>query len=84
MAMELVQIRLSKEVIDQIDHLAKVEGYSSRSEVIRDALRKKIFSKELRNQVGSIPDSGDSVAEVKEIRRRLSRDDPDFSGLRDL
>tara|TARA_Y100000310_G_scaffold334528_1_gene414530 strand:- start:1012 stop:1230 length:219 start_codon:yes stop_codon:yes gene_type:complete len=69
MVMETVQIRLSKGIIERIDTLIKDDLYSSRSEVIRDAVRRMT----LKLQIGSIPNTGDSVKEVRKFRNKISK-----------
>ena len=69
MVMETVQIRLSKGIIERIDTLIKDDLYSSRSEVIRDAVRRMT----LKLQIGSIPNTGNSVKEVREFRNKISK-----------
>jgi hypothetical protein len=69
MAMELVQVRLPKKLIDAIEGYVDGEFYASRSDIIRDALRKFMLDK----VIGSIPNTGDSVEEVRKIRRELSK-----------
>jgi hypothetical protein len=69
MVMDTVQIRLSHKIIEQIDKLVIKDVYSSRGEVIRDALRHFI----LDQQLGSIPYRGDGIKLTREVRRRLSK-----------
>jgi len=65
----LVQIRLPDEQIARLDALVKRGVYATRSEAIRDAVRRNI-----RLSVGIIPDTGDSV---EEVRAAPSEDGPD-------
>jgi len=74
--MDTIQIRLSHGLVERVDTLVNTGLYSSRSDAIRDAVRKLI----LNQQVGSIPNTGDSVQEIREIRKKLSKN---FS-LKDL
>lgn len=67
--MTLTQFRLPKALLDEVDVLVKKGLYSNKSDVIRDAVRKLI----LENQIGSIPNSGDSVKEVRKIRQTFSK-----------
>lgn len=76
MAMELMQVRLPAGVIRQVNLMVKDGLYASKSDVIRDAIRKLILDK----MVGSIPNTGDSVKEVRAIRKILSRMEPDLQG----
>ncbi len=68
--MEVVQVRMPKGMIKEIDVMVKKGRYANRSDVIRVALRMMGW----RNMIGSIPNTGDSVQEVKEIRRKLSKE----------
>ncbi len=69
MAMELVQVRLPKKLVEAIEQHIDGKFYASRSDIIRDALRKFMLDK----VIGIIPDTGDSVEEVRRIRRELSK-----------
>lgn len=70
MTMTVAQVRLPEGLMDEVDKLIAKGFYTSKSDVIRDALRKLVLEK----QVGSIPNTGDSVKEIREIRKRLSKD----------
>lgn len=70
MVMETLQVRLSPGLIEKIDRLVKTQMYSSRSDVMRDAVRRLVID----NLVGILPDTGDSVKEVRKIRKRLSKE----------
>lgn len=69
--MELMQVRLPERLIQEVNRFVKKGHYSSKSDLIRDAIRRLI---NLEKQVGSIPNTGDSVKEVREIRNKLSRE----------
>ncbi|MEK6961242.1 MAG: ribbon-helix-helix domain-containing protein [Nanoarchaeota archaeon] len=88
MAMELVQIRLPKEQIAIIDDMSKSEGYASRSEVVRDAIRQLLVEKRkasIRKMIGIIPDNGiDSVEEVRKLRKGMTDKDYDIDELNKL
>ena len=68
MTMSVTQVRLPEGLIREIDRLVDRGIYTSKSDVVRDALRKLVLEK----QIGSIPNNGDSVREVREIRKKLS------------
>ena len=70
MVMDTLQVRLSHGIVERVDDLIETGMYARRSDVIRDAVRRLILDK----QVGIIPNTGDSVKEVKEIRRKLSKE----------
>ena len=67
--MDTVQIRLSHGLVERIDDFVDLGIYANRSDVIRDAVRRLVVEK----LVGIIPDTGDSVKEVREIRKKLSK-----------
>ncbi len=68
--MAVTQVRLPGGLIIEIDKLVDKGFYTNKSDVIRDAIRKLVLEK----QIGSIPDTGDSVKEVREIRKKLSKE----------
>jgi|TARA_Y100000310_G_C20295561_1_gene629209 Arc/MetJ-type ribon-helix-helix transcriptional regulator len=70
MAMTVAQVRLPKVLMEEVDELVDKGFYMNKSDVIRDALRKLILEK----QVGSVPNTGDSVKEIREIRKKLSKE----------
>ena len=69
--MELAQVRLPKEVIKQMDSLVKRGLYSNKSDFMRASIRRAL----IEAQIGSIKNTGDSVKEIKEIRKLLSKKD---------
>ncbi len=78
--MELAQVRLPKEVIKQMDSLVKKGLYSSKSDFMRESIRKQL----LMAQIGSIKNTGDSVKEIKEIRKMLSKKDLNLQEINSL
>ena len=68
--MDTVQIRLSHGLVERIDDFVDLGIYANRSDVIRDAVRRLVVDK----LVGIIPNTGDSVKEVHEIRKKLSKE----------
>ncbi len=48
--------------------------YSNKSDIIRDAVGRLVWEKE----IDTLPNTGDSVQEVREIRNRLSKEKFDF------
>jgi Arc/MetJ-type ribon-helix-helix transcriptional regulator len=70
MVMETMQIRLSNGLVKQVDKLVETGLYASRSDVVRDAVRRLVLDK----MVGIIPNIGDSVKEVKALRKKLSKE----------
>lgn len=63
------QVRIPEKLIEEVNKLVKKGFYSSKSDVIREAIRKLVLEK----QIGSIPNIGDSVKEVRKIREKLSK-----------
>ena len=70
MVMDTLQVRLSHGIVEKVDDLVETGIYANRSDVIRDAVRRLILDK----LVGIIPNTGDSVKEVKEMRKKLSKE----------
>lgn len=61
-------MRLSHGLVEMLDDLVGTGIYANRSDVVRDAVRRLVLDK----LVGIIPDTGDSVKELKKIRAKLS------------
>ncbi|MBI2147424.1 hypothetical protein HYU19_03020 [Candidatus Woesearchaeota archaeon] len=80
MVMDTIQVRLSHGLVEKIDGFVETGLYSSRSDIVRDAVRRLV----LDNLVGIIPDTGDSVREVREIRKRLSKEKFDLNEINKL
>jgi len=70
MAMAVTQVRLPEGLVKEIDNLVKKGFYATKSDVVRDAVRRLALEK----MVGIIPNKGDSVREVRKIRKNLSRE----------
>ena len=77
MVMETLQIRLPKNMLLGIDKTVKDGMYSSRSDFIRDLIRRHYLSK----LIGIIPDTGDSVKEIRAIRNKLSKKIKSFADI---
>ncbi len=71
MGMDLIQVRLPEGLITELDTLVEKGFYASKSDVIRDAIRRLVLEK----QVGSVPNTGDSVKEIRVLRKKLSKKD---------
>jgi len=80
MVMDTIQIRLSHGLIERIDKVVGTGIYANRSDVIRDAVRRLVLGR----LVGIIPDTGDSVKELKKIRARLSKERLDLGEVNKL
>ena len=70
MVMDTIQVRLSHGIVEKVDDLVQTGMYANRSDVIRDAVRRLVLDK----LIGIIPNTGDSVKEVKEMRKKLSQE----------
>jgi len=80
MVMDTLQIRMNPELLKRIDLMVKTGIYSNRADVIRDAVRRFIWEKE----IGSIPNKEDSVKQVREIRKKLSKEKFDLNEINNL
>lgn len=80
MAMEVAQVRLPERLMEEVDNLVDKGLYTNKSDVIRDALRKLILEK----QIGTIPNTGDSVKEIREIRKKLSKEIKSFKDIEEI
>ena len=80
MVMDTMQIRLNRGLVQWIDSMIDSGVYSSRSDVIRDAVRRFFWAK----QVGTIPNTGDSVKEIRKIREKLSKEEIDLDEINNL
>ena len=78
--MELMQVRLPEKLIQEVNNFVKKGIYSTKSDVIRDAIRRLTLEK----MIGILPNTGDSVKEVREIRKKLSKEKFDFKKLNKL
>lgn len=80
MTMQMTQVRLTKGLIERIDNLVQRGYYSNKSDAIRDAVRRLVWEKE----IGTLPNTGDSVQEVREIRNKLSKEKFDLKAINSL
>ena len=80
MVMDTLQIRMNKELLKRIDVMVKTGIYSNRADVIRDAVRRFVWEKE----VGSISNKGNSHEAVKKIRAKLSKEKIDLDKINNL
>ena len=85
MAMSVLQVRLPDGLIENIDKLVDKGDYSSRSDVVRDALRNMVDRKvSLNHMIGILPNTGDSVKEIRALRKKLSKEPFDIDELNKL
>lgn len=80
MNMELTQVRLPSKLVAELDRFVKQGYYASKSDLIRDAIRRLL----LERQVGSIPNKGDAVRQVRAVREKLSKEDLDIDAINKL
>ena len=80
MTMQMTQVRLTKGLLEKIDELVQKGYYHTKSDAIRDAVRRLVWEKE----IGTLPNTGDSVQEVREIRKKLSEEKFDLKGINSL
>ena len=80
MVMDTIQVRLGPGLVKKIDLLVDTGVYSSRSDVLRDAVRRLVLDK----LIGLISDEEDSVAQVKNLRKRLSKEKFDLNEINKL
>jgi len=72
-AMETVQIRLTEDLIKMVDRLVKRGIYSSRSEAVRDAVRKLVVEREI-GRLAEKRAEKTSVELVKDVRGKIWRE----------
>jgi Arc/MetJ-type ribon-helix-helix transcriptional regulator len=80
MVMDTLQIRLSSKILNLVDLLVESGLYSSRSDVVRDAVRKLILDR----MMGIMPNNKDSVKEVRGIRKKLSKQIKTFNDIKKI
>ena len=78
--MDTIQVRLSHGLVKKIDNLVQTGVYSSRSDVLRDAVRRLVLDK----LIGILPDIGDSVKDIRKIRTKLSKEKFDLDEINKL
>ena len=78
--MDTLQIRMNPGLIKRIDYLVKSKIYSNRSDVIRDAVRRFVWERE----IGTISKKGDSVKQIRKIRAKLSKEKIDLNEINNL
>jgi len=80
MVMNTLQIRINKELVKMIDILVKTGVYANRADVIRDAVRRFVWEKE----VGSMAYKGNSVEMVRRVRKKLSKEKIDLKKINEI
>ena len=80
MTMEVAQARLPDGLMKKVDSLVERGEYSNRSDVIRDAVRRFVWEKE----VGTISKKGPSAELVRKAREKLSKEKIDLEDINSL
>ena len=80
MVMETMQIRINGPLVKELDKVVKSGFYANRADVIRDAVRRFIWERE----VGSIKNTGNSVREIRKIREKLDKENIDLDEINNL
>lgn len=80
MVMDTLQIRMNRQLVKIIDSLVRTGIYANRADVIRDAVRRFVWEKE----VGSMPYKGNSVEMVRKVREKLSKKNIDLKRINNL
>lgn len=80
MVMDTLQIRMNPELLKRIDAMVKTGIYSNRADVIRDAVRRFVWEKE----IGSVTNKGNSVEMVRKARAKLSKEKFDLDEINNL
>jgi Arc/MetJ-type ribon-helix-helix transcriptional regulator len=78
--MSVIQARLPQGLVNEIDTLVKNGLYNNRSDVVRDAVRRLA----IKRMIGIIPNTRDSVKEIREIRKKLSKEIKNFSDIEEI
>lgn len=72
--MELVQVRLPKKLVKEVDKMTGKKGFATKSDFIRDAIRRSVSAYQLESLRGIMPSTGDSVQEIRDLRKKLSKE----------
>jgi len=80
MTMAVTQVRLPKMLIKEVDELVDSGLYANKSDVVRDAIRKLVLEK----HIGSLPNTGNSVKEIRELRKKLSKKIKSFEDITNI
>jgi len=80
MVMDSLQIRMNKGLVSRIDSMVRSGVYANRADVIRDAVRRFVWEKE----VGSVSAKGNSVKAVRKVRKMLSGKKVDLDEMNSL
>ena len=82
--MESVTFKLQEDILKKIDNLLIPLNFNNRTEFIRDAIRDKLHKIELEQLVGIIPNKANTVQEIRELRKKLSKKVKSFEDLEEI
>ncbi len=80
MVMETMQIRINESLVKELDKIVKSGFYANRADVIRDAVRRFIWQRE----VGSVKNTGNSVRAIRKIRNKLSKETRNYADIESI
>ena len=78
--MEVIQARLPKGLINELNRIVSKGIYTNKSDLIRDAIRRLILEK----QIGSVSNKLNSVKQVRNIRNKLSKEKFDLKEINNI
>jgi len=80
MVMETMQIRINEQLVKELDRVVKSGFYANRADVIRDAVRRFIWQRE----IGSVKNTGNSVKAIRKIRDKLSKEIKSYADIESI
>ncbi len=80
MTMSVTQVRLPEGLEEELNILVKKGFYATKSDAVRDAVRRLVLDK----MIGIIPDTKDSVKEIRELRKKLSNQIKSYKDIEEL
>jgi len=81
MTTSVAQVRLPTGLLKEVDKLVDKGMYTNRSEFMRESIRKSLGISSL---IGIIPNKGDSVKQIRAIRKKLSKEPIDLDEINSL
>ena len=79
--MSVTQVRLPEGLIKEVDKFVQKGFYANKSDLIRDALRNFLHKRNIEDMIGTTPNTGNSVIEVRKIRKKLSKEIKSFADV---
>ena len=80
MTMSVTQVRLPEGLKEELNILVKKGFYATKSDAVRDAVRRLVLDK----MIGIIPNTKNSVKEIKELRKKLSNQIKSYKDIEEL